>query len=135
MRFLDLSKEEENLVSMLYETSTNSVVRQRCLFVKFSLKKKSMKEISRLLSVSWLTVVRFFNAWESAKSLEEKRQTLGIKEGRGAKVKLEKVADILPDLVKKNSRNLNVVLSILAEKYQINVCKITLQNFLKESKI
>jgi hypothetical protein len=63
------------------------------------------------------------------------KQTVAVKKGRGAKVKLDSVKEILPELVKENSRNLNVVLSILAEKYQINVCKVTLQNFLKEAKI
>ena len=53
----------------------------------------------------------------------------------GLMLTLDPVKEILPDLIRENSRNLNVVLSILAEKHQINVCKITLQNFLKEAKI
>lgn len=135
MRFITLSEEEQNLVNKLEKESPNHITRLRCNLLKLSHKKLSMKEISRLTDIKWLRIVEFFNAWESAKNLDEKLKTLSIKKGRGAKVKLDSVKEILPDLVKENSRNLNVVLSILAEKHQINVCKITLQNFLKETKI
>lgn len=135
MRFLIISKEEELLVTDLYKTSDSSVVRQRCLFIKFSLQRKSMKEISRLLGVQWLTVVRFFNAWEASKTIEEKRTSLGIKKERRSKFKLDKVADILPDLVKENSRNLNVILDILDKKYEMKICKLTVQNFLKINRL
>lgn len=83
----------------------------------------------------WLTVVRFFNAWEAAKTIEEKRATLEIKKGRGAKSKLESVASILPNLVKENSRNLNVILDILEKNNNIKICKLTLQNFLKINRL
>ena len=94
-----------------------------------------MREVSVLTEVKWLRIVDFFNAWENAVNLEEKLKTLSIKKGRGAKEKLEPVKDIIPDLVNENSRNLKAVLSILAEEHQINVCKVTLQTFLKETKI
>lgn len=94
-----------------------------------------MKKISAITDEGWYSVWRFFNAWERAENLEEKQKTLGIKKGRGAKNKLESVREIIPELVRENARNLNVVLSILKEKHQINVCKVTLQNFLKEENI
>jgi hypothetical protein len=135
MRFLIISEAEETLATNLYKTSKNSVVRQRCLFIKLTLKRESMCEIARLSNVKWLTVVRFFNAWEAAKTIEEKRATLEIKKGRGAKSKLESVASILPNLVKENSRNLNVILDILAKNNNIKICKLTLQNFLKINRL
>lgn len=135
MRFLILSEAEETLATNLYKTSKNSVVRQRCLFIKLTLKRESMCEIARLSNVKWLTVVRFFNAWEAAKTIEEKRATLEIKKGRGAKSKLESVASILPNLVKENSRNLNVILDILEKNNNIKICKLTLQNFLKINRL
>lgn len=131
MRYITLSEEEQILVNKLEKESQNHITRLRCNLLKFSNKKLSMKEISRLTDIKWLRIVEFFNAWEKAQNLEEKKKTLFIKEGRGAKIKLDPVKNILPDLVRENSRNLNAVLSILAEKYQINVCKLTLQNFLK----
>lgn len=135
MRFITLSEEEHILVNKLEKESTNHITRLRCNLLKLSHQKRSMKEISRLTAIKWLRIVQFFNAWEGSKNLDEKRKTLRIKEGRGAKVKLEPVKELLPNLVKENSRNLNVVVSILAKNYQINVCKVTLQNFLKEKKI
>lgn len=135
MRFLKVTKEEEDLVNSLYKTSNNSVIRKRCLFVKLSLKGNSMKRISEITDEGWYSIWRFFNAWENAKNLEEKQKTLGIKPGRGAKNKLLEVKDIIPKLVRENNRNVNVVLSILEKEYQIKVCKITLQNFLKDTKI
>lgn len=105
------------------------------MFLKLSVDKKSIMEISRIMKVGRLRVTLFFNAWEAAKTLKDKQETLGIKKGRGAKLKLEKVADILPELVKENSRNLNVVLDILEREHQIKITKQTLINFLKETKI
>ena len=135
MRIITLLDEERISIKLLQKTSPNSVVRERCNFLLMSEKKLSMKEISRLTDVSWDTIVRFFNAWEKAVNLEDKKKTLTIKKGRGAKNKLDSVKEIIPDLVRENSRNLNAVLAILEEKYQIKVCKPTLQTFLKEAKI
>lgn len=135
MRYITLSEEEQILVNKLEKESPNHITRLRCNLLKLSNKKLSMKAISRLTDVKWLRIVDFFNAWENAVNLEEKLKTLSIKKGRGAKEKLEPVKDIIPDLVNENSRNLKAVLSILAEEHQINVCKVTLQTFLKETKI
>jgi transposase len=135
MRFIELLEEERKVVDYLYKNSPNSVVRERCMFLKFSEDKKSMMEISRIMKVGRLRVTLFFNAWEKAETLKDKQETLGIKKGRGAKLKLKKVADILPELVKENSRNLNVVLDILEREHQIKMTKQTLINFLKGTKI
>lgn len=135
MRFIILETTESSAIEKLYKSSNNSVVRERCMFLKLSMQRKPMQEISRIMQVGRLRISRFFNAWDKASTLEEKLKTLQIKKGRGAKLKLEKVKEILPDLVRENSRNLNVVVSILAENHQIKVCKLTLQAFLKETKI
>ena len=130
MRIIELSEEEKSKLEALYKTSPNSVVRRRCQSLLFSNEGRSIKEVSSLVGVTRRTTERFFNAWESA---EDKFSTLSIAQGRGPKVKLAPVADILPDLVHQHSRNLNLVLDILAKNHQIVVCKLTLQNFLKES--
>ncbi len=57
-------------------------------------------------------------------NLDEKQKTLGIKKGRGAKVKLEPVKELLPDLVKENARNLNAVLAILSENIKYMSVKL-----------
>jgi transposase len=135
MRFVELLEEERKVVDYLYKNSTSSVVRERCMFLKFSDDKKSMMEISRLMKVGRLRVNLFFNAWEKAETLKDKQETLGIKKGRGAKLKLKIVAGILPELVKENSRNLNVVLDILEREHQLKITKQTLITFLKGTRI
>ena len=101
------------------------------MFLRLSAQKKSMMEISRIMQVGRLRVTLFFNAWEQAENLSKKQKTLSIKTGRGAKLKLDPVKDILPDLVKENSCNLNVVLNILEREHEIKITKPTLRNFLK----
>jgi len=128
-----LSEEEYILVSRLEKESPNHIVRLRCNLLKLSNKRLSMKAISRLTDIKWLRIVDFFNAWERAGNMEEKQKTLSIKQGRGAKAKLEPAKDIIPGLLKENNGNLNGVLAVLAEKHQIKVCKKTLQTFLKGS--
>jgi transposase len=135
MRYIVLLEEELKVIDYLYKKSNNSVVRERCMFLKLSTDKKSMMEISRIMKVGRLRITLFFNAWEKAKTLKDKQETLSIKKGRGAKLKLKKVADLLPELVKEYSRNLNVVLEILEREHQIKMTKQTLINFLKDTKI
>ena len=139
MRYIVLLEEDLKVIDYLYKKSNNSVVRERCMFLKLSTDKKSMMEISRIMKVGRLRITLFFNAWEKAKTLKDKQETLSIKKGRGAKLKLKKVADLLPDLlpelVKEYSRNLNVVLEILEREHQIKMTKQTLINFLKDTKI
>jgi len=85
MRFIELSEEERSLVDRLERESPNHIVRLRCNLLKLSSKKLSMKAISRLTDVKWRRIVNFFNAWEKAKSIDEKTEMLSIKSGRGAK--------------------------------------------------
>jgi transposase len=135
MRFIVLAEEELNLVNLLEKTSSNHIVRLRCNLLKLSNNNISMKEVSKLTNIKWLRIVDFFNAWDKAKNIQEKQDCLSIKKGRGAKNKLEKVKHLIPKLVQDNSRNLNKILAILEEKHQVKICKLTLQNFLKDTKI
>lgn len=129
MRFIDLSEEEKQKLEELYKNSESHVTRERCLCLLLSFKQHSMKEISRITGVNWLKIVRLFNSWQQA---DNKYSSLSIASGRGAKVKLAPVKDLLPDLVKEHSRNLTPILEELESKHNIRVCKLTLQNFLKD---
>lgn len=129
MRIVRLSEEERSKVEILYKTSPNSVVRTRCLSLLYSNEQRSIKEVSSLVHLSHRSLERFFNVWESA---SDKYSTLSIGTGRGAKIKLSAVKDLLPDLVREHSRNLNLILDELYQKHNIQVCKLTLQNFLKD---
>ena len=130
MRTIRLNEEEKQQLTELQKTSVNSVVRKRCLYLLLSDNLYSMKEISSITNVHWETVSRLFDSWERA-TREQKLSVLSIAPGRGAKVKLNEVKDLLPELVEKHSRNLNPILAILEKEYNIKVCKSTLQNFLK----
>jgi transposase len=129
MRFVRLSEEEKTELERLYKTSSNSVVRNRSLSLLYSSEERSIKQVSQLVHVSRRSLERFFNAWDSA---DDKYSTLSIAEGRGAKIKLESVKSLLPNLVQDHSRNLNPILEELKTNYNIQVCKLTLQNFLKD---
>jgi transposase len=132
MRYLELTKREKEQINHLYKTSPNHVVRQRCLCILYSTQGHSMKEISRITQISWWSIVRLFNAWEEATE-NDKFSVLSIKEGRGAKKKLEPVASLLPELVEQHNRNLKPILNTLEEKHSIKTCKSTLRTFLKET--
>jgi len=118
-------------------TKTAIITWNGCGVIFFYCRKKklSMKKISLLKNVSWHTVSRFFNSWERADGVGEKIKCLTIKKGRGAKSKLEKIKDILIDLVKSHNRSVNTLLAILSEKHGIKVCRDTLRNFLKQERI
>lgn len=129
MRFVDLSEEEKLKLEDLYKNSDSHVTRERCLCLLLSSKRHSMKDISRITGINWLKIVRLFNHWQQA---DDKYSSLSIASGRGAKVKLSSVKAILPELVDKYARNLTPILEELQGQHNISVCKLTLQNFLKD---
>lgn len=130
MRIVKLTEEEREHLCNLHKTSTNHVTRERSQCLLLSDQGHSMAAISRLLNINRLKIVRLFNAWETG---SDKYNTLRIAEGRGAKIKLNPVKTLLPDMVKEHSRNLNPILDELENKNNIKVCKLTLQNFLKDN--
>lgn len=129
MRFVKLTKEEKTELEKLYKTSPNSVVRQRSLSLLYSNEQRSIAQVSKLVRLSRRTIKRLFDAWEAS---SDKYSTLSIAEGRGAKVKLSYVTELLPGLLKDHNRNLNPILDELEKTHNITVCKLTLQNFLKD---
>lgn len=129
MRIIDLSEEEKQKLEDLYKNSKSHVTRERCLCLLLSSKRHSMKDISRITGINWLKIVRLFNHWQQA---DDKYSSLSIAPGRGAKVKLSSLKVILPELVDKYNRNLTPIMEELQSAHNISVCKLTLQNFLKD---
>jgi len=129
MRFVSLSEEEKEELEKLYKTSSNSVVRNRSLSLLYSNERRSIKEVSELVHMSRRSIERLLNSWESSSN---KFDALSIASGRGANLKLEPVRELLPVMIKQHARNLNPILEELAVKHNIQVCKLTLQNFLKD---
>lgn len=134
MRNIILTEQEREQLKILQKNSTNSVVRNRSLFILLSDRFHSISEISRITQCDRQSITRLFNAWDSAES-KDKLKTLSIAPGRGAKLKLKDVAHLLPDMVEEHCRNLNLVLVILDNEYGIKICKLTLQNFLKGTRL
>jgi len=132
MRVIKLTDQEKDKLEHLYKTSSNSVVRRRSQSLLLSNENHSMKSICSITKVGRTTLYYFFNSWEQSPG-EEKFNTLRVAKGRGAKVKLSGVKDQLKEMLKEHNRNLNPILHLLESQYQIQVCKLTLQNFLKDN--
>lgn len=90
-----------------------------------------MADVSRITKIDLHAVVRLFNAWDST-SAENKMDNLSIAQGRGPNVKLKQVRDMLPEMVEKHSRNLNLILHKLNIESNVKICKQNLRTFLKE---
>lgn len=132
MRQLTLTDKELKSIESLYKISPNATVRERCFCILLSNKGHSMAEVSKIVGVHWLTVKRLFDKCETI-GFDPELTALYSAKGQGAKVKLKSVAEILPDLIEKYSRNLYPILDILEKEHSIKVCKLTLQNFLKDA--
>lgn len=130
MRYLRLSEEEKTELELLRKNSPNSVVRERSFMLLLSNNGMCVNEIALLFNHTRHTISRMFNTWEKSTGAV-KFEVLSIAKGRGPKVRLKAVADLLPDLVEQHSRNLKPVLEILEKQHGIKVTKPTLQSFLK----
>lgn len=134
MRFIRLTEEETVQLKELQKSSTNHRVRSRCLCLLLSDYKTSAIQVSRLVGVHRNTVDTLFNKWDSAHT-DQKMSVLFSAKGQGAKMKLAPMAELIPQLVEKHSRNLKPVLEILEKEYSIKISKRTLQNFLKGTRL
>lgn len=133
MRFIELSDFEIEALKKRFGEHKNIVVQKRLKALELSSRYKSMKEISEELNICRTTLYHFFEAWDNA-DLEEKPNALFIKEGRGAKPKLNSIKDEIPILVEKYNRNIKKILQVLEDDYEIQVCSLTLRNYLKKTK-
>lgn len=131
MRFIEISDFEIEALKERFGNHKNPVVQKRLRALELSSQYKSMKEIAEELNISRTTLYHFFEAWDKSE-FKDKPEALFIKEGRGAKPKLESVKDELPILVKKYNRNIKKILQILEDDYDIRVCSLTLRKYLKQ---
>jgi len=132
MRFVVLNNTEREKLEYLQKYSSNSVERNRSLCLLLSNKGNSMCAVAKLMNISWFTVRRLINAWEKADEAN-RFSVLRQAEGQGAKKKLSQVEAQIPDLMEKHGRNLDLVLEDIQKQFGINVCKLTLQIFLKDA--
>ena len=130
MRFIELEDSEKEELMRRYANHKSTTVRKRVQALILSSQYYSMKEIIEATGMSRTTLYRFFGKWENAE-LSEKIETLFIKDGRGAKPKLDSVIEELPDLLERYNGRISVILRMLEENYGIKVSRPTLQKYLK----
>ncbi len=130
MRFIELEDFEIEALKKRYGSIKNPVVQKRLRALELSSQYKSMKEIAEELNICRTTLYHFFEAWNKAE-YKDKPEALFIKEGRGAKPKLDSVKDELSFLAEKYNRNIKKILQVLEDDYNIQVCSLTLRKYLK----
>jgi len=134
MRHVVLTKNEVKQLTDLQKHGKTSLERNRSMCLLLSNQKLSMSTVAKLTNVNRMTVVRLLDTWENSPA-ENRIDTLYRVAGQGAKMKLEAVREQIPELLENNNRNTKLVLEDLEKTYGIKVCKITLQNFLKDTGI
>ena len=127
MRYVTLKTEEIEALERSSKNSNNTIrKRSQCLLL--SGQGRTIMDLASIFAVDRRTIERWFDKWE-----KEGANSLPITTGRGAKTRLKGLEKVLSKLLEIDSRNLKNVLLHLEEKYNIRICKKTLQNFLKDT--
>lgn len=129
MRFIELDDNTRETLVRKYANHKSATVRKRVQALILSSQYYSMKEVIEVTGMSRTTLYRFFEEWENVE-LSEKIDTLFVKDGRGAKPKLDSVRDMLPDLVERYNGKTSVILRVLETNYGITVCRGTLRKWI-----
>ena len=132
MRRVVLSTTERARLEYLQKYSNNSVERNQNLCLLLSNKGNSMSRVARLMDIHWITVNRLISAWE--KSGEKiVSSVLRQSERQDVKKKLAPIGNQIPRLMDKHERTLDFVRQDIKTRFGIDTCKLTLQNFLKDT--
>ena len=126
MRYIILKTEEIEALEQLLKTSSNNTIRKRSQCLLLSHQKRTIIDLSKVFGVSRRTIERWFDSWA-----EIGVDSLAISEGRGAKTLLKDYSKEVSEQLELHNRNLKNVLIYFEEQHNINICKKTLQNFLK----
>jgi transposase len=125
MRYVTLKTEEIEALELASKNADNTIRnRSHCLLL--SHQRRTIIDLASIFNVSRRTIERWLDKWE-----KEGLSSLPMVCGRGVKTRLKGLELEVSELVEANSRNLKGVLLELEEKYNIKICKKTLQNFLK----
>lgn len=100
-RYITLTEEEKNLLTVEYKGDKVHHYRERCYAILLSSEGHTITEIATLLKKQTDTICSWFNKWES-----EGLSGLGIKEGRGLKPVLRPDNPQHVEIVKKKSRKI-----------------------------
>ena len=127
MRYVTLKTEEIDALESKSKNSNNTIrKRSQCLLL--SNQGRTIIDLSSIFDVDRRTIERWFDKWE-----KEGVNSLPITTGRGVKTRLRGLEEVISILLETHSRNLKNVLLHLEEKHNIEICKKTLQNFLKDT--
>jgi len=127
MRYVTLKTEEIDALDSKSKNSNNTIrKRSQCLLL--SNQGRTIIDLSSIFDVDRRTIERWFDKWE-----KEGVNSLPITTGRGVKTRLRGLEEVISILLETHSRNLKNVLLHLEEKHNIEICKKTLQNFLKDT--
>lgn len=132
MRFIELDDDMKEVLVRKYGNHKSATVRKRVQALILSSQYYSMKEIIEATGMSRTTLYRFFEEWENTE-LSERIDTLFVKDGRGAKLKLESIVEELPNLAERYNGKISVILRVIEENYGIKVSRPTLQKYLKST--
>ena len=126
MRYITLKIEEIDALEAFKKNSPDNTIRKRSQCILLSHQKRRIKDLSMIFDVSRRTIERWFDNWEI-----NGIASLRIASGRGVKTRLKGYEKEVSQQVEIHSRNLKNVLTYFKEQHGINICKKTLQNFLK----
>ena len=127
MRYINLSKEDEQYLAAIYHKSGYIVERGRSQCLLLSHQGKSINELASIFGVKRLCITRWLDKWELAG-----KAGILLQAGLGRKKKLSSLeAEQLEAYVGQHHRNLNAIVALLKEKHAVEVSKKTLQRFLK----
>lgn len=132
MRFIELDDNMRETLVRKYANHKSATVRKRVQALILSSQYYSMKEVIEVTEMSRTTLYRFFEEWENVE-LSEKIDTLFVKDGRGAKPKLDSIKKELPDLVERYNGRISVILRVLEENYGTKISRPTLQKYLNNN--
>ena len=128
MRYIILKTEEIEALEQIHKNSSNNTVRKRSQCLLLSHQRRTITDLSSIFNVSRRTIERWLNSW-----VVNGVNSLPIMTGRGVKTRLKGFEKEISLQLEVHSRNLKNVLLYLNERHDINICKRTLRNFLKDT--
>jgi len=112
----------------IQKTNPNNTIRKRSQCLLLSHQRRTITDLSNIFNVSRRTIERWFDGWN-----KNGVDSLPIANGRGVKTRLKGFEQEISEQLQIHSRNLKNVLQYIKNEHNINICKKTLQNFLKDT--
>ena len=105
MRYIELKKEEIEVLEYLHQNSPNATVRKRSQCIVLSHQKHKIKDLASIFNVSRRTIEHWYDSWAKIGV-----DSIAISEGRGAKTLLKDYSKEVSQQLELYNRNLKNVL-------------------------